>query len=63
MCVWRNELWNRSEQVTMDFVKSYYAKLIDWDLRMYDEDSGTPASATTTSIIEDLGQVRNDAVT
>ncbi|XP_011628910.1 phospholipid-transporting ATPase 2 isoform X2 [Amborella trichopoda] len=46
-----------SIKVSLDLVKSLYAKFIDWDEEMYDPDSGTHAHATNTGISEDLGQV------
>ena len=33
-------------QVSLDLVKSLYAKFIDWDNQMIDRESGTPAHAT-----------------
>ena len=39
-------------------MKLFYSRLIGWDVGMYDEDTDTPASATNTSISEDLGQVQ-----
>ncbi|GLJ45840.1 hypothetical protein SUGI_0964980 [Cryptomeria japonica] len=44
-----------SIKVSVDLVKSLYAKFIDWDVKMYDENSNTPAHATNTEINEDLG--------
>ncbi|GLJ06865.1 hypothetical protein SUGI_0050760 [Cryptomeria japonica] len=46
-----------SIKVSLDLVKSLYAKFIDWDVQMYDENSNTPAHAANTGINEDLGQV------
>lgn len=46
-----------SIKVSLDFVKSLYAKFIDWDEEMYDHDTNTPSHATNTAISEDLGQV------
>eukprot|EP00897_Mesotaenium_endlicherianum_P004761 jgi/Mesen1/4312/ME000022S03601 len=46
-----------SLKVTMDLAKGYYSKLIEWDLQMYDDKSGTPALASNTGIAEDLGQI------
>ncbi|XP_057852337.2 phospholipid-transporting ATPase 2 isoform X2 [Cryptomeria japonica] len=46
-----------SIKVSLDLVKSLYAKFIDWDMQMYDENSNTPAHAANTGINEDLGQV------
>jgi phospholipid-translocating ATPase len=46
-----------SIKVSLDFVKSLYAKFIDWDEDMYDLENDTPAHAANTAISEDLGQV------
>ncbi|KAL6012705.1 Alanine aminotransferase 2 [Asimina triloba] len=46
-----------SIKVSLDLVKSLYAKFIDWDEEMYDRDTNTAAHATNTAISEDLGQV------
>ncbi|PON34844.1 P-type ATPase, subfamily IV [Parasponia andersonii] len=46
-----------SIKVSLDLVKSLYAKFIDWDNKMIDHETGTPAHATNTAISEDLGQV------
>ncbi|XP_074286677.1 phospholipid-transporting ATPase 2 isoform X1 [Silene latifolia] len=46
-----------SIKVSLDLVKSLYAKFIDWDLEMFDPETGVPSHATNTAISEDLGQV------
>ncbi|KAK1306357.1 Phospholipid-transporting ATPase 2 [Acorus calamus] len=46
-----------SIKVSLDLVKSLYAKFIDWDVEMYDLETGTPPHAANTAISEDLGQV------
>uniref|UniRef100_A0A7N2MBG3 Phospholipid-transporting ATPase n=2 Tax=Quercus lobata TaxID=97700 RepID=A0A7N2MBG3_QUELO len=46
-----------SIKVSLDLVKSLYAKFIDWDNEMIDQETGTPSHATNTAISEDLGQV------
>ncbi|GFZ05642.1 aminophospholipid ATPase 2 [Actinidia rufa] len=46
-----------SIKVSLDLVKSLYAKFIDWDNEMIDLETGTPAHAANTAISEDLGQV------
>lgn len=46
-----------SIKVSLDLVKSLYAKFIDWDLEMFDQETGVPSHATNTAISEDLGQV------
>lgn len=33
-------------QVTMDLVKAFYSKFIEWDLQLYDEETDTPARAS-----------------
>lgn len=33
-------------QVSLDLVKSLYAKFIDWDLEMFDQETGVPSHAT-----------------
>lgn len=32
--------------------------MINWDIEMYDEKSDTPASAKTTTLNEELGQIQ-----
>ncbi|KAJ9686267.1 hypothetical protein PVL29_015260 [Vitis rotundifolia] len=44
-------------QVSLDLVKSLYAKFIDWDNQMIDQETSTRSHATNTAISEDLGQV------
>ncbi|XP_010276647.1 PREDICTED: phospholipid-transporting ATPase 2 [Nelumbo nucifera] len=46
-----------SIKVSLDLVKSLYAKFIDWDVEMYDQETSTPSHAANTAISEDLGQV------
>ncbi|KAG7983659.1 hypothetical protein I3843_04G117800 [Carya illinoinensis] len=46
-----------SIKVSLDLVKSLYAKFIDWDNKMIDQETCTPSHATNTAISEDLGQV------
>ncbi|TXG55114.1 hypothetical protein EZV62_020370 [Acer yangbiense] len=46
-----------SIKVSLDLVKSLYAKFIDWDNEMIDHETGIPSNATNTAISEDLGQV------
>ncbi|KAJ3191400.1 hypothetical protein HK101_007812 [Irineochytrium annulatum] len=52
-----NNLIPLSLVVTMEFVKFYLASLINSDLDMYHEQSDTPASARTSSLVEELGQI------
>ncbi|KAJ9708687.1 hypothetical protein PVL29_000618 [Vitis rotundifolia] len=47
-----------SIRVSLDLVKSLYAKFIDWDNQMIDQETSTPSHATNTAICEDLGQNR-----
>jgi phospholipid-translocating ATPase len=46
-----------SIKVSLDLVKSLYAKFIDWDDEMVDAETGTRSHAANTAISEDLGQV------
>ncbi|OWM78666.1 hypothetical protein CDL15_Pgr002837 [Punica granatum] len=46
-----------SIKVSLDLVKSLYAKFIDWDQKMIDDETGTASHAANTAISEDLGQV------
>ncbi|XP_071922901.1 phospholipid-transporting ATPase 2 [Coffea arabica] len=46
-----------SIKVSLDLVKGLYAKFIDWDNKMVDQETSTPAHAANTAISEDLGQV------
>ncbi|XP_050206002.1 phospholipid-transporting ATPase 2 [Mercurialis annua] len=46
-----------SIKVSLDLVKSLYAKFIDWDTEMIDHETGCSSNATNTAISEDLGQV------
>ncbi|XP_054812322.1 phospholipid-transporting ATPase 2 [Prosopis cineraria] len=46
-----------SIKVSLDLVKSLYAKFIDWDHQMVDSETGIASHATNTAISEDLGQV------
>lgn len=39
----------------MRFVQSFF---INWDEKMYDKQSDTPAKARTTSLNEELGQIQ-----
>ncbi|KAG6722658.1 hypothetical protein I3842_03G171400 [Carya illinoinensis] len=52
--VWKD---TEARRVSLDLVKSLYAKFIDWDYKMIDRETGTPSHATNTAISEDLGQV------
>ncbi|CAI0385422.1 unnamed protein product [Linum tenue] len=46
-----------SIKVSLDLVKSLYAKFIDWDVEMFDQETGSSSHAANTAISEDLGQV------
>ncbi|GAB4859580.1 Alanine aminotransferase 2, variant 2 [Ancistrocladus abbreviatus] len=46
-----------SIKVSLDLVKSLYAKFIDWDWQMVDQETGVFSHAANTAISEDLGQV------
>ncbi|WCJ30820.1 Phospholipid-transporting ATPase 2 [Euphorbia peplus] len=46
-----------SIKVSLDFIKSLYAKFIDWDAEMIDHETGCSSHAANTAISEDLGQV------
>ncbi|KAK4485891.1 hypothetical protein RD792_008542 [Penstemon davidsonii] len=46
-----------SIKVSLDLVKSLYAKFIDWDDQMVDLETGIRSHAANTAISEDLGQV------
>jgi P-type E1-E2 ATPase len=46
-----------SLKVTLDVLKYGYARLIEWDLQLYDPDTDTPAQAKSTQTTEDLGQI------
>lgn len=46
-----------SIKVSLDLVKSIYAKFIEWDEEIYDQDTNTHSHAANTAISEDLGQV------
>jgi phospholipid-transporting ATPase len=41
----------------MEFVKFFLGSLINSDLDMYHEPSDTPATARTSSLVEELGQI------
>ena len=47
-----------SIKVSLDLVRSLYAKLIDWDNQMIDQETSVPSHATNTAISEDLGQIK-----
>lgn len=47
-----------SLKVTLDFVKYFYAQLIQWDIKLYDHETDQNAVATSTKVCEDLGQIQ-----
>lgn len=53
-----NNMIPLSMYVTMEGVRFAYAKYINNDLEMYDEDTDTPAHARNSNIVEDLGQIQ-----
>ncbi|KAJ4756002.1 Phospholipid-transporting ATPase [Rhynchospora pubera] len=46
-----------SLKVSLDLVKSVYAKFIEWDEKMFDQETNTSAQAANSAISEDLGQI------
>eukprot|EP01132_Coremiostelium_polycephalum_P004923 gene4923-6137_t len=46
-----------SLKVTIDVIKYAYALFINWDLRMYHKATDCPATANSTALSEDLGQI------
>ncbi|KAJ3084089.1 hypothetical protein HDU99_003498 [Rhizoclosmatium hyalinum] len=52
-----NNLIPLSLIVTMEFVKFFLGTLINSDIDMYHEASDTPATARTSSLVEELGQI------
>lgn len=48
---------NSSLIVTMELVKYVLGSLINSDIDMYHEESDTPATARTSSLVEELGQI------
>ncbi|CAF1163949.1 unnamed protein product, partial [Rotaria sordida] len=53
-----NNLIPISLQITVDLVKFIQAYFINWDRDMYDPETDTPASARTSNLNEELGQVK-----
>ncbi|KAJ3043978.1 hypothetical protein HDV00_003505 [Rhizophlyctis rosea] len=52
-----NNLIPLSLIVTMEFVKYFLGTLINADLDMYHDETDTPATARTSSLVEELGQI------
>jgi len=42
---------------SVEVIRLYQSFLINWDLKMFHEASGTPAKARTTTLNEELGQI------
>jgi phospholipid-transporting ATPase len=53
-----NNLIPISLQVTLEMVKFLQAMFINWDNEMYDEENDFPAVARTSTINEELGQIK-----
>lgn len=53
-----NNLIPISLQVTLEMVRVIQAHFVNCDLEMYDEETDTPAQARTSSLNEELGQIR-----
>ena len=46
--------------VSVEFIRLLQSKFIDWDIKMYYEPNNVPAHARTTTLNEELGQIRTD---
>ena len=44
--------------VSVEVIRLFLSKLIDWDKEMYDSTSNTAAKARTTTLNEELGQIQ-----
>merc|ERR1719273_875454 len=44
--------------VSVECIRLAQSLMINWDIEMYDETSDTPASAKTTTLNEELGQIQ-----
>merc|ERR1719481_740640 len=44
--------------VSVEVIRLFLSKLIDWDTEMFDTASNTPAKARTTTLNEELGQIQ-----
>merc|ERR1719242_733769 len=44
--------------VSVECIRLAQSLMINWDIEMYDEKSDTPASAKTTTLNEELGQIQ-----
>ena len=57
--IWKNR--NSEEiyvSVSVEVIRLFLSKLIDWDKEMYDSKSDTHAKARTTTLNEELGQIQ-----
>ncbi len=52
-----NNLVPISLYVSLELVKSFQGRLIQWDINMYSADLDAPALARTSNLNEDLGQI------
>ena len=43
---------------SVECIRFAQSLMINWDIEMYDEKSDTPASAKTTTLNEELGQIQ-----
>ena len=43
---------------SVEIIRFAQSLLINWDVEMYDETTDTPASAKTTTLNEELGQIQ-----
>ena len=43
--------------ISIEMIRLFQSKLINWDNRMYDEVNDIPAEARTASLNEELGQI------
>ena len=43
---------------SVECIRVAQSLMINWDIEMYDETSDTPASAKTTTLNEELGQIQ-----
>ena len=43
---------------SVECIRLAQSLMINWDIEMYDETSDTPASAKTTTLNEELGQIQ-----
>ena len=52
-----NNLVPISLYVSLELVKSFQGRLIQWDINMYSAELDAPALARTSNLNEDLGQI------